>query len=130
MDESNLKDINILLVEDNPVNQKLTATVLNKAGFSVDIAGNGLIAVELLEKKLYDLVLMDINMPVMNGYEAARAIRSREEWGDNIIIIAMTAYGEQESRGRSIEAGMNDYIAKPIEVKDVISKIKKWLSSS
>lgn len=129
MDKERYQDVRILLVEDNPVNQKLTATVLNKAGFNVDIADNGLAAVETMDSRKYDLVLMDINMPVMNGYEAARAIRSRESEDRDVIIIAMTAYGEEEGRGRSIEAGMNDYIAKPIEVQEVILKIKKWLRS-
>ncbi len=127
MNETNLKDLHILLVEDNPVNQKLTATVLSKSGFSVDIAADGKVAVESVENKMYDLILMDINMPVMNGYEASRAIRAMKG-NESVIIIAMTAYGEQESKGNCIDAGMNDYIAKPIEVKEVINKIKKWLN--
>ncbi len=121
-----LRDVNILLVEDHPVNQKTASIMLTKAGYLVDIAENGRIAVEMVEKKEYDLVLMDIQMPEMDGYEATGIIRARDGESKHTIIIAMTAHSMQGDRERCIEAGMDDYLPKPINQPEMFNVIGKW----
>lgn len=123
-------DIRALLVEDNPINQKMTAAMLRKAGYEVDIADNGKVAVEAVRKKKYDVVLMDIQMPEMDGFEATRRIRA-EEGDSHNIIIAVTAHAFADDRRRCIDAGMDDYISKPVnprEIFGVISRLmeQKW----
>ncbi len=127
--ERKFQNINILLVEDNMVNQKMEAAMLRKAGYFVDIADNGRMAVEAMDKKDYALVLMDVQMPEMDGYEATRAIRSKEGDKKHTIIIAMTAHSMQGDREICLQAGMDDYIAKPIDPQVMFSVIKKWVKS-
>lgn len=122
------QNISILLVEDNRVNQMVTQKILSKNGYQVDIANNGIEAIQALEKNHYDLVLMDILMPGMGGYEATRQIRSRK---NNVIdprlpIIALTASALAEDKEKCLSAGMNDYIAKPVKPQELIDKVKKW----
>jgi signal transduction histidine kinase/CheY-like chemotaxis protein len=102
----------ILLVEDNPVNQKVATRMLEKLGMVVDVAGNGLEAIQKLEQHSYDLVFMDCQMPVMDGYAAAKEIRARK---NHVPIVAMTADAMEGARERCLEAGMDDYIVKPIQ---------------
>jgi two-component system sensor histidine kinase/response regulator len=117
--------IRILLAEDNVVNQKVAARMLERLGLRVDVAANGREAVEMCEMLPYDLVLMDCQMPEMDGYEATREIRRRAS-GRPLSIVAMTADAMVGTRERCIEAGMNDHIAKPIKMEDLFDVLQKW----
>jgi PAS domain S-box-containing protein len=116
------KSLNVLLVEDNILNQKLAGKVLTNMGHIVELAGNGKIAVDKLKQKTYDLVLMDMQMPEMDGYEAAVIIR--KELKNNVPIIAMTAHAMSGEREKCINLGMNDYISKPFKVEELEFRIK------
>jgi CheY-like chemotaxis protein len=108
--------LRILVAEDNVVNQRVAAGILEKIGHEVTIASNGKEALAALERSTFDLILMDIQMPEMNGFEATAAIRAREEAeGGHIPIIAMTAHALKEDRQRSLDSGMDDYISKPLD---------------
>jgi len=122
--------IRILLVEDNMMNQRLAQILLNKIGFQADIADNGKEAVKLLEKKPYDFVLMDVQMPEMDGLEATRIIRDPESkvLNHKIPVIAMTANVMKGDRERYLDAGMNDYISKPLNIQDIKTAIQKQIS--
>lgn len=120
----------ILLVEDNPINQKVAVKLLSKAGFSVDTAENGKEALRVLREGNYQLVLMDVQMPEMDGYETTRQIRLMEEPLNKIPIIAMTAHALKGDRDKCIEAGMNDYLSKPIKPDDLYEVLGKWLAKS
>jgi len=109
------QSMNILLVEDNRVNQKLAVTLLEKWGHRVVLANNGIEAVELARQRQFDLILMDLQMPDMNGLEATKLIRRHETIG-HTPIIAMTANAMSEDRQRCLDAGMDDYIAKPLNI--------------
>ncbi|MBF0397945.1 MAG: response regulator, partial [Desulfobacterales bacterium] len=119
--------LNILLVEDNPVNTKLAIKLLNKLGHNVDTAVNGKKALEILEKNNYDLVLMDVQMPEMDGYEAARVIRDPNSniLNHEIKIIAMTAHAMKGDKEKCIESGMNDYVSKPIRTDKLTEAIAR-----
>ena len=116
----------ILLAEDNIVNQRVAARLLEKRGHSVVIVGTGREALSALRNENFDLVLMDIQMPEMDGFEATRAIRE-EESGTNrhIPIIAMTAHAMTGDRDLCLAAGMDDYISKPIRPSDLINLLKR-----
>ena len=123
--------LSILVVEDNPVNQTVAQRLLERAGHAVTVANNGEEALEALEGDHFDVVLMDVQMPVMGGIEATQAIRAREarhswvvqgEWRP-IPIIAMTAHAMQGDRQRCLDAGMDDYVSKPIDAKALFSAI-------
>jgi GAF domain-containing protein/DNA-binding response OmpR family regulator len=117
--------LRILLAEDNVVNQKLAIRLLEKLGYRADIAGNGLEALEALERQTYDLLLSDVQMPEMDGLEATRQILKRWPDGERPWIIAMTAEAMSGDRERCLEAGMNDYVAKPIRVDELVAAIKR-----
>ncbi len=116
----------ILLAEDNPGNVKLTREMLKKIGSWVDVAGNGLEAVQLAKAFHYDLVLMDCQMPEMDGYEATRLIREQEAEKGPTPIIAMTADAMPEDRERCLRSGMDDYLAKPVTLKQLRDILVKW----
>jgi len=120
----------ILLAEDNISNQKVALAILKRFGFSADIANNGREALELLKKISYDLVLMDMQMPEIDGIQATRIIRNPGSCvlNPNIPIIAMTANATREDRNKCADAGMNDYISKPINPDELLSVISKQLS--
>ena len=118
--------VRVLVAEDNPVNQKLTTLLLEKLGFRADVAGNGREAVNMFDMLPYDLILMDCQMPDMNGYEAAREIRRREVSDERVAIIALTAETIAGFRERCLEAGMDDYIPKPVKKDQLVETIKKW----
>ncbi|MGO9274210.1 MAG: response regulator [Terriglobia bacterium] len=119
------KRLRILLAEDNAVNQKLAARLLEKQGHHVTIAGNGREALEQLEKQGFDLVLMDIQMPEMDGFEATAAIREREKrTARHVPVIAMTAHAMQGDRERCLAAGMDGYVSKPIKLQELIGVIE------
>ncbi len=126
--ETQQQNISILLVEDNRVNQMVTQKILTKNGYQVDIANNGIEAIRLLGKKQYHLVLMDILMPEMGGYETTQKIRSPETHviDHDLPIIALTASALAEDKEKCLSAGMNDYIAKPVKPQELIDKVKKW----
>ncbi len=115
--------LRILLAEDNAVNQKVARSMLKKIGYEADVAANGLEVLQALERQPYDVVLMDVQMPEMDGIEAARRIRER--WHNGPKIIAITAYALEGDRDRCLNAGMDDYISKPIKIEELQSKLIK-----
>ena len=117
----------VLLVEDNAVNQRLAYRMLEKAGYKCDLAANGREAVEAVGRTAYDVILMDCRMPEMDGYTATAEIRKGEGSGERTPIIAMTAEAMKGSKERCIEAGMDDYIAKPVSAPILYEKIDKYL---
>ena len=127
LSETHKLQFRILLVEDNMVNQKLALRLLAKAGYDADVANNGYEAIKCLEKNHYGLVLMDVQMPEMDGFEATRTIRGPDSTviDPHIPIIAMTAHAMKGDRERCVEAGMDDYLSKPIVPQELIEKIEK-----
>lgn len=120
--------LNILLAEDNPVNQKLAVKILEQMGHSVSVASNGLQALEMLNQSEFNVVLMDVQMPVMDGFTATRAIREREMFSlEHLPIIAMTAHAMTGDREKCIDQGMDDYVSKPIDRKE-LSEILERIS--
>jgi signal transduction histidine kinase/ActR/RegA family two-component response regulator len=123
--DRNAAPLNILLAEDNKINQKLIAAIIKKAGYNIDIVENGKAAVEKVKSDSYDLVLMDIQMPEMNGLDATKAVR--EAGFRELPIIAMTASAFAKDRKMCLEAGMNDFIAKPLKQAELLDIISKWM---
>ncbi|MDD1960480.1 response regulator [Pseudomonas sp. 39004] len=119
----------ILLVEDNPVNQLVAKGMLAKLGCQVQVASQGAEALECLEQDDFDLVLMDCNMPVMDGYEASRRIRQSGRWPE-LPIVALTANAMPEERERCRAAGMNDYLAKPFRREELLALVDHWVPVS
>jgi len=118
----------VLLVEDNPVNQKLAVALLEKRGFGVITAGNGKLALAALEREPFDLVLMDVQMPEMDGLEATSAIREGEKsTGRHVPIIAMTAHALKGDQERCLAAGMDAYVSKPIRTSELFETIERTL---
>lgn len=119
----------VLLVEDNSLNQKIVAEILASYGFEVAIASNGLECLKILQKEYFDIILMDMQMPLMDGYEATRLIRQDEKIKD-IPIIAMTAHAITGDKEKCLACGCNSYIAKPFKSEDLIAEIKKHLKKT
>ena len=117
----------MLVAEDNTVNQMVARRMLEKAGHRVDVAANGLEAVRAVEAAPYDLVLMDCQMPEMDGYEATRKIR-RGRRQPRIPIIAMTANAMPGDREQRLEVGMDDYLAKPVRAEALAAMLDLWLT--
>jgi len=117
----------VLVVEDNPANLKVAVRMVEKLGYRADVAGNGLEAVRALGRVRYDAVLMDCQMPEMDGYEATREVRRREQGGVRTPIIAMTASAMSGDRERCLAAGMDDYISKPVKLHVVSAVLERWL---
>ena len=119
-----LRQASVLLVEDNEVNQQVASEILQEAGVRVRIAGDGAVALGLLEQEHFDLVLMDMQMPVMDGLTATREIRGR---GMQLPVIAMTANAMATDRERCLAAGMNDFLSKPIHPRELFRVVGQWL---
>ena len=118
--------ISLLIVEDNLVNQKVALRMLGKLGLKAEVAGDGQQAILALEKGAFDVILMDMQMPVMDGITTTKVIRNRKsEWGEP-VIIAMTANAFSADREACLAAGMNDFLSKPVRIQDLKIKLKKW----
>jgi CheY-like chemotaxis protein len=117
----------VLIVEDNPTNQKVAALILSRAGLRVDVAGNGREAVESFRTSQYDLLLMDCQMPEMDGFEATIEIRALEPAGRRVPILALTANVLKGEREKCLDAGMDDYLPKPIRAEALLGKLEQWL---
>ena len=114
----------ILLAEDGLVNQRVAVELLTLRGHSVEVAANGIEVLEALERDSFDLILMDLQMPEMDGFEATAAIRAKEvDTGAHIPIVAMTAHAMKGDRERCLEAGMDEYIPKPIRARRVYEMV-------
>jgi signal transduction histidine kinase/DNA-binding response OmpR family regulator/HPt (histidine-containing phosphotransfer) domain-containing protein len=118
-------DVHILLAEDNPVNQKVAVNLLQRAGYNVEVANNGGEAVAAIQREAFDVILMDMEMPVMDGISATKAIRQLPGLGQVVPIIAMTANVMQSDRDSCIAAGMNDFVTKPIEPQLLFDTLRK-----
>lgn len=116
----------ILLAEDNVINQEVISQLLETAGMIIEVAENGRRAVEMFREGNYDLIFMDIQMPVMDGLEATRAIRS-QNGGEKIPILALTANAFEEDRRKCLDAGMNDHLVKPVDMEVLFASLVKWI---
>ena len=119
----------LLLVEDSETNQIVAATFLRKAGYEVDIVGDGVAAVKAADARAYDVILMDVHLPTVNGLDATAWIRAREPEGQHIPIIALTANAMQGDRDRCLRAGMDDYVSKPFSRAELVGTVEKWLAA-
>jgi CheY-like chemotaxis protein len=115
----------VLVVEDNLINQKILVAFLRKRGYQVDVAGDGAEAVQRLAEKRYSLVLMDLQMPVLDGFEATRLIRSLPQIAD-VPIVAVSAHALNGEPRRCLEAGMNGYLAKPVEPAELYAWVERF----
>jgi len=119
--------MNILVAEDNVINQKLALKILNKLGYEVGLAENGREVLEVIAQQHYDLILMDVQMPEMDGLEATRIIRKGLDLQPT--IIAMTANAMKEDRHECLEAGMDDFLSKPVKLEELVSMLEKWAAT-
>jgi len=117
--------LRILLAEDNLVNQKLALHLLGQMGYRPDLAANGIEVLRALERQTYDVILMDVQMPEMDGLEASRQVCARWSGNRRPHIIAMTAHAMQGDREECLRAGMNDYVSKPIRVPDLVEALNR-----
>ena len=124
--QDRLRGAHLLLVEDNAINREIALTVLNRAGIVTSVACDGQEALAMLRQQSFDGVLMDCQMPVLDGYAATRALRSQARWRD-LPVIAMTANAMVGDRDRALAAGMNDHIAKPIKVEEMFATLARWI---
>ena len=124
--QARLRGVHLLLAEDNAINREIALTVLSRAGIVVSVACDGQEALDMLGRQHFDGVLMDCQMPVMDGYSATRALRQQPRWRD-LPVIAMTANAMVGDRDKALAAGMNDHIAKPIKVEDMFATLARWI---
>jgi CheY-like chemotaxis protein len=124
-----IRGARVLLVEDNDINQQVARELLEDAGLVVEVADNGQIALDMVRRSFYDLVFMDMQMPVMDGITATREIR-KLEWLGRLPIVAMTANAMEQDRRKCIEAGMNDAVIKPIDPQDLWDTLLRWVRPS
>jgi len=127
---STAASVRLLLAEDNPVNQKVTVQLLRKIGINAHLATNGKEAVSMAKTQDYDLILMDCQMPILDGYEATRLIREHEERLKRTPIIALTAHAMSGDRDKCLSAGMDDYLPKPVTLSDLAHVISKWTGAA
>ncbi len=119
-----VRPLHILLAEDNLVNQRLAIGLLEKQGHTLVVAANGRLAVEAWQRERFDLLLMDVQMPELDGLEATATIRAQEPPDQHVPIIAMTAHAMQGDRDRCLAAGMDGYVAKPIQTQELFDAIR------
>jgi CheY-like chemotaxis protein/HPt (histidine-containing phosphotransfer) domain-containing protein len=124
--QERLRGARLLLVEDNAINREIALTLLNRAGIVTGVAFDGQEALEMLDQQRFDGVLMDCQMPIMDGYAATRALRLQPRWRD-LPVIAMTANAMVGDRDKALAAGMNDHIAKPIKVDEMFATLARWI---
>jgi CheY-like chemotaxis protein len=124
------RGVRILVAEDNIVNQQVAVGVLAALGYRADVVANGLEAVEAIGLVPYAAILMDCQMPEMDGFEAAQEIRRREKTGRHIPIIALTADILKDARAKCLAAGMDDYITKPLKMQELGAALERWLPST
>jgi CheY-like chemotaxis protein len=117
--------LRILLAEDNVVNQKLALRLLQQMGYRADVASNGIEVIESIERQPYDVVLMDVQMPEMDGLEASRRITAKRRPGERPRIVAMTANAMAGDREECLAAGMDDYVTKPIRVDELVTALTR-----
>jgi len=122
--------LRILVAEDNTVNQKLALKLLERHGYSADVVSNGIEAVEAVERESYDVVLMDVQMPELDGLEATRRIRTLRSAGTNPYIVAVTANAMADDRAACLAAGMDDYVSKPIRVEELVEALSRAAGST
>lgn len=125
-----LKGKKILMVDDSNLNLKIGVLLLQERGMVVDTASNGQIAVDMIREKgvdAYDFVLMDVQMPVMDGYEATSVIR-KLPGGDKLTILAFSANAFEEDREKSLKAGMNGHLTKPLKIKELLSELRRFIA--
>ena len=113
-------------MEDTPINQKVVLNQLKVLGYQADLANNGQEALEILAQQNYDLVFMDCLMPLLDGYQTTRQLRQREGTQRHTIVIAMTANALQGEREKCLQAGMDDYLTKPVEIKKLAEVLQEW----
>jgi len=118
--------LRILLAEDNEINQLVMERILGKLGYSVKIARNGREALEFLEKGIFDLIFMDVEMPEVDGLEASRRIRENAETYRNPVIIALTAHAMDSDRKKCLDAGMDVFLTKPITLSKIVDVLREW----
>jgi CheY-like chemotaxis protein len=123
---ANRKPVRILLAEDNIINQKVAIGLLNNIGYNADIAGNGLEVLAALERRPYDLILMDCQMPELDGYETTHRIRANPDTG-SMRIIAMTANAMRGESEKCLDAGMDDYLSKPVRLEALRDMLARWM---
>jgi CheY-like chemotaxis protein len=121
-----LTQLRILIAEDSLINQKILLRMLKKIGCAADVVTNGIQAVEAIAAEQYDIVFMDVHMPEMDGLEATRIIVRTKQPGGGPKIIALTASAMSGDKEKCIEAGMDDYITKPVRLEEVISRLNRW----
>jgi CheY-like chemotaxis protein len=122
--------LRVLVVEDSPVNRVVTTSVLERSGFHVHAVNDGREALDALQANRYDAVLMDCQMPDLDGYEATRELRPRESGERRTPVIAMTAHAMPSDRERCLEAGMDDYITKPVRGQALTATLERWTGSA
>lgn len=118
--------LRILMAEDNAINQRVGKLILQRAGFKIDVVGDGLEALEAHRATPYDMILMDCQMPIMDGFEASRQIRQLSH--PQPVIIAVTANALVGERERCLNAGMDDYLSKPFQAEQLVAIVKKWIT--
>ncbi len=126
IEPSGYRSRRILVAEDHPVNQLIAQKLLERLGFEVDVAGDGLEALAAIDRRRYDLVFMDCQMPMLDGYEATRRIR-RHPNGHGLPVVALTAHDLASDRVKCLAAGMDDYLAKPMDEATLSAVLDRWL---
>ena len=131
MEMEGQRSLRILVVEDNPVNQIVAQRMLTREGHTVVVADNGRHALNALRQARFDVVLMDVQMPELNGYETTLALRERErQTGEHLPVIAMTANAMEGDRERCLAAGMDDYVAKPVQRASLLAALDRACSQA
>ena len=127
MSDIRKKKLKVLVTEDEAINRMYISTILERNGWDIDEAGDGVEAVELIEKNQYDVVLMDISMPRLNGIDATIKIRKDEKDGEHLPVIALTAHAFPADRKKFLDAGMDDVVVKPLNEETLIDVISKYV---